>query len=136
MLKTEALCARLGSTKECAGGRAMEAVGMHGCRGCQGRAGWDERDTKDESHARDDRVARTVRKCTFMQFSSSLSVIIVQQSTQPLSAFESARTRKGSEFRPDDLVLQPLMVSFSVVMGQELRGRPMEAGCPDQNHAV
>ena len=80
--------------------------------------------------------ARSVWKCARKQFSSGISVIIVQQSTQPLSAFESALTRKGSEFRPDDLVLQPLMVLFSVIMGHELRGRPEEAGLPDQNHPV
>src|SRR5208283_4822343 len=55
---------------------------------------------------------------------------------QPLSALESARTRKGCEFRPEDLVLQPLVVSFSVLMRHELRGRPMAARFPDQNHPV
>ena len=57
------------------------------------------------------------RACTF---SSRLTVIVTQDSTQALAAFDSALPRERIELGPDNLVLQPLVVSFLVIMEEEI----------------
>ena len=63
-------------------------------------------------------------------------MVVAKQSTQPFSEFDGTLGREWREFRSDDLVPQSLMVSFPVIMQNELRCRPVEACLPDQNHAV
>ena len=57
------------------------------------------------------------RACTF---SSRLTVIVTQDSTQALAAFDRAVPWERIEVGPDDLVLQPLVVSFLVIMEEEI----------------
>ena len=53
-------------------------------------------------------------------FSRGFAVIVAQQSTQALAAMNCTLGRKWRELRLDDLVLQSLMVSFLMIMKNEL----------------
>ena len=53
-------------------------------------------------------------------FSSRLAVIVTQDSTQALAAFDRARPRERIELGPDELILQPLVVLLLVIMEEEI----------------
>ena len=52
--------------------------------------------------------------------SSGFSVTVAEQSAQPLATCDGAFGRQRVELRLDDLVFQPLMVSFVMVMKNEM----------------
>ena len=71
-----------------------------------------------------------------MGFSRGFAVIVAKQSTQALAAMNRTLGREWRKLRLDDLILQSLMVSFLMIMKNELRCRTVEAGLPDQHHPV
>lgn len=81
----------------------------------------DKREAQRMVHARNEAqhtpYCPKTRACTF---SSRLAVIVTQDSTQALAAFDRAIPRERIELGPDDLVLRPLVVSFLVIMEEEI----------------
>jgi hypothetical protein len=68
--------------------------------------------------------------------SCSLAVVVAKHSAQPLATFDWTLHWEWRELRSDDLVPQPLMVSFQMIMKNELLNGSVEAGFPDQNQTL
>jgi len=68
--------------------------------------------------------------------SSSLPIIVIKQSSEPFSAVDVAAHWKSGYLGPDELVGQTLVVSFLIVMRDELLDRPPQGCLPEENHPV
>jgi len=63
-------------------------------------------------------------------------VIVLQQTTEPLSTRNAAVAVQWLRERHDQSVAQALMVAFVMIMRRELTQRSSERRFPDQNHPV
>jgi|GEM_PF-2153795 len=68
--------------------------------------------------------------------SCGLAVIVAKQPTESFAAGHFPFVREHREFGVDDFVLQPLMVSFRMIVQHELRGGSVQRGFADEDHSV
>ena len=69
-------------------------------------------------------------------FLSGCAIVIDQKAAEPVTAVHRTFSRKLREFRPDEFVLEPLMVSFLMIMFNELRNCFSQGGFAKEDQVV
>ena|SRR6185369_6482812 len=70
-------------------------------------------------------------KTRMVGFSSGFSMIVTQHAPEPLSTVDGSVAWELGEFRANDLVLEPLMIPFHMIMQNEFRDGPTQRRLSD-----
>jgi hypothetical protein len=70
-------------------------------------------------------------KTRMVGFSRGFSMIVTQQAAKPLSTVDGSVAWELGEFRANDLVLEPLMIPFHMIMQNEFRDGPTQRRLSD-----
>ena len=63
-------------------------------------------------------------------------MIVTQHAAEPLSTVDGSVAWELGEFRANDLVLEPLMIPFHMIMQNEFRDGSRQSRLPDRDQSV